>query len=162
MGENPCLILISILNQLVQYLELLRHHLPLPRVLPQSLGSISAEMHWCTVMILNITRLHRQSCSADSKRYTAMLNVDDFANDQQLECVSHGAITVLCVGIAHDDFLGPKLTTVLLHNCFQRYFEDMDISVDQTPACLLLNACIKSNIEAFACEDTKMVSNSYC
>ena len=29
-----------------------------------------------------ITRLHRQSCSADSKRYTAMLNVDDFANDQ--------------------------------------------------------------------------------
>ena len=109
-----------------------------------------------------ITRLHRQSCSADSKRYTAMLNVDDFANDQQLECVSHGVITVLCVGIAHDDFLGPKLTIVLLHNCFQRYFEDMDISVDQTPACLLLNACIKSNIEAFVCEDTKMVSNSYC
>ena len=29
-----------------------------------------------------ITGLHRQSCSADSKRHTAMLNVDDFANDQ--------------------------------------------------------------------------------
>ena len=64
-----------------------------------------------------ITRLHRRTCSADSKRYTAMLNVDDFANDQQLRCVRHGVTTVLCWGISHDDSLGPKLTTVLLHNC---------------------------------------------
>ena len=64
-----------------------------------------------------VTRLHRQSCSADSKRYTAMLNVDDFANDQQLRCVSHGVTTVLCWGISHDDSLGPKLSTVLVHNC---------------------------------------------
>ena len=39
--------------------QLLHHHLSLPRVLPQSLGPISAEMHWFTVMILNMIDLSR-------------------------------------------------------------------------------------------------------
>ena len=38
----------------------------------------------------------------------------------------------------------------------------MDISVDQTPVGLLLNACRKSNIEALVYEDMKLVSKSYC
>ena len=99
-----------------------------------------------------ITWLHRQSCSADSKRYTAMLNVDDFANDQQLRCVRHGVTTDLCW-----DQNWPLFFCIIVPKLFWGYGYLCRSNSNVPP----LECGIKSNIEAF-CEDTKLVSNSYC